>query len=75
MLGYIIFYSIILNFLFLKTNKIFKKKGDNESYHKSTDYYPRFIFDFSFYLIVTLIMTNMIYGVVVDSFAELRDHH
>ena len=48
-------------------------QGDNESYHKSTDYYPRFLFDISFYMIITLVMTNMIYGILVDSFADLRD--
>jgi hypothetical protein len=47
--------------------------GDNESYYKSADYYPRFIFDFSFFLIVTLIMLNIIYGIIIDTFAELRD--
>lgn len=47
--------------------------GDIESYHKSSDYYPRFIFDFSFFIIVTLIMINIINGIIIDTFAELRD--
>ncbi|CAD8200520.1 unnamed protein product [Paramecium octaurelia] len=47
--------------------------GDIESYHKSSDYYPRFLFDFSFFIIVTLIMINIINGIIIDTFAELRD--
>ena len=47
--------------------------GDNESYYKSSDYYPRLMFDMSFFFIVTLVMLNMIYGVIIDTFADLRD--
>ena len=47
--------------------------GDIESYHQSSDFFPRFAFDFSFFMIVTLIMINIINGIIIDTFAELRD--
>ena len=33
----------------------------------------RYIFDLSFFLIVIVLMLNIIFGVVLDAFAELRD--
>ena len=47
--------------------------GDQESYYKSPDYYPRFVFDLSFFILVTLIMLNIIHGIIIDAFADLRD--
>lgn len=47
--------------------------GDNESYYKSQDYFPRFMYDFTFFIIITLVMLNIINGVIIDTFAELRD--
>jgi len=31
------------------------------------------MFDFSFFLIITLVMLNIIHGIIIDTFAELRD--
>lgn len=46
--------------------------GYNESFRSGT-YEETFMFDFSFFLIITLIMLNIINGIIIDAFAVLRD--
>jgi len=36
-------------------------------------YYIRFIFDVSFFLIVITILLNVIFGIIIDTFAQLRE--
>jgi hypothetical protein len=44
------------------------------SFHKSSDYYIRiFFYNVSFFIIIVLVMGNVFLGIIVDSFAELRD--
>lgn len=33
----------------------------------------KFFFDFSFFIIITTIGLNIIFGIIVDTFSELRD--
>lgn len=37
------------------------------------DYYERFLHDFSFFIIVIIILKNIVFGIIIDTFAELRD--
>lgn len=37
------------------------------------DYYPRMVFDLLFYIIIIIILLNIIFGIIIDTFAELRD--
>jgi inositol 1,4,5-triphosphate receptor type 3 len=36
-------------------------------------YIVRFVYDFTFFLAVNLIFLNMLSGLIIDAFAELRD--
>ena len=39
----------------------------------SNDARGRFFFDVSFFIIVTTIGLNIVFGIIVDTFSELRD--
>ena len=42
--------------------------------HIEDEYYSmRIIFDLSFFIIVVVIVLHIIFGIIVDTFAELRD--
>ncbi len=41
--------------------------------HLFNDYYSRFVYDLTFYLIINVIWLNIIFGIIIDAFAELRD--
>jgi hypothetical protein len=43
------------------------------SYTTKDQYYLRFIFDLGFFLIVVIILLNIIFGIIIDTFAQLRD--
>jgi len=36
-------------------------------------YIPRTIFDLTFFIIVTTVGLNIVFGIIVDTFSELRD--
>jgi hypothetical protein len=36
-------------------------------------YYGRFLYDLSFFVIVVIIILNVIFGIIIDTFAQLRD--
>jgi hypothetical protein len=36
-------------------------------------YFFKIIFDLTFFLIVIVILLNIIFGIIIDTFAELRD--
>lgn len=38
-----------------------------------SEYYSRFGYDLTFYLFINVLWLNIIFGIIVDSFAELRD--
>ena len=38
-----------------------------------TQYYARFTFDLSFYILVRQIIFNIIFGIIIDTFAEQRE--
>lgn len=37
------------------------------------NYYIRFFFDIAFFLLITTIILNVIFGIIIDSFAQLRE--
>jgi inositol 1,4,5-triphosphate receptor type 3 len=37
------------------------------------NYWPRVVFDIAFFVIVIIIILNVIFGIIIDTFAELRD--
>lgn len=39
----------------------------------SDDYYSRFFFDLTFFLVIIIIWMNIIFGIIIDTFAALRD--
>lgn len=39
----------------------------------SPDYAARVIFDLSFFIVIIVILINLIFGVIIDTFSELRD--
>ena len=45
----------------------------NEDKITSTDYHSRMLFDLLFYLIIIIILLNIIFGIIIDTFALLRD--
>ena len=41
--------------------------------YNNVAYTLRFFFDLSFYLIIIVILLNIIFGIIIDTFAELRE--
>jgi hypothetical protein len=45
-----------------------------QSYLKSRDmYYVRFFYDVTCFIIINIIFMNIIFGIIIDTFAELRN--
>jgi hypothetical protein len=49
--------------------------GDAMSQLERSDplYWDRYIFDLTFFMIVTIIMLNMVFGIIIDAFGNMRD--
>lgn len=43
------------------------------SFENRIHYYFRFLYDTSFAIIISIILLNVLFGVIIDTFAELRD--
>lgn len=41
--------------------------------YSADDYYSRFFFDLTFFLVIIVIWMNIIFGIIIDTFAALRD--
>ena len=41
--------------------------------HRTTGW--RLMFDFAFYLLAVLVILNIVYGIIIDTFAQLREEH
>ena len=37
------------------------------------DYWGRWFFDLSYFILITFILLNIIFGIIIDTFADLRD--
>ena len=44
-----------------------------QSYADKENYYLRFVFDLAFFMLIVIILLNIVFGIIIDSFAELRD--
>jgi hypothetical protein len=42
-------------------------------YDKLSKYYTMFLFSLSFFLVVNIILLNIVFGIIIDTFAQLRD--
>jgi len=47
--------------------------GEGKHIHDSPNYFGRFAFDVSFFIIVLVILLNVIFGIIIDTFAALRE--
>ena len=49
--------------------------GDNMMIvaNDNTDFYSRIFFDMSFYMLINIIFLNIIFGIIVDTFSQMRD--
>lgn len=43
------------------------------SYKENTKFFVRYFFDLTIFVIVNIILMNVIFGIIIDTFAELRD--
>jgi hypothetical protein len=43
------------------------------SYQEKMHFFIRWFFDFTIWALVNLILLNVIFGVMIDTFAEIRD--
>jgi inositol 1,4,5-triphosphate receptor type 3 len=43
------------------------------SYQENTKYFVRYFFDLLIFVVVNIILMNVIFGIIIDTFAELRD--
>ena len=39
----------------------------------NSNYYMKFFFDIAFFLLITTIILNVVFGIIIDSFAQLRE--
>ena len=46
-----------------------------ESYDNKIEYYSKFFFNFTFHLIVIVVMLNIVFGIVIDTFAQIRNEN
>lgn len=46
-----------------------------ESYsnHNRPRYYVRFFYDVSCFIVINIILMNIVFGIIIDTFAELRN--
>jgi hypothetical protein len=42
-------------------------------YEELSKYYTMFVFSLTFFIVVTIILLNIIFGIIIDTFAQLRD--
>lgn len=42
---------------------------------KSVNFYGKLLFDLGFFLLVNIISLNVIFGIIIDTFSELRTRH
>jgi hypothetical protein len=40
-----------------------------------TDFYSRIYFDMTFYMLINIIFLNIIFGIIVDTFSQMRDEY
>jgi len=48
-------------------------RGDDENYDNTQNYYWRFFFDFMFFILINVIMLNLVFGIIINTFSGIRD--
>jgi hypothetical protein len=46
---------------------------ERSAYANKSNYYQMFLFGVSFFLVVIIVLLNIIFGIIIDTFAQLRD--
>ena len=49
--------------------------GLDVSDHEGDNFLLRNVFDISFFILINVVMLNIIFGLIIDAFAELRDEN
>ena len=44
-----------------------------ENFHNSKEYHTKFLYTATFQIVIIIIMLNIVFGIIIDTFAELRD--
>jgi hypothetical protein len=39
------------------------------------EYWRSYIYSFSFFIIISVLMMNLVLGIIIDAFATVRDEH
>ena len=47
--------------------------GDQLAETREEDYWPRLFFDLAFQIIITMVFLNVVFGIIIDAFGDLRD--
>lgn len=69
-MSYVLFFDLLATVQ--NGDSIFRE--DNEALVSNFGLYiPRTIFDLTFFIIVTTVGLNIVFGIIVDTFSELRD--
>ena len=61
------------NCFFSTLNLGIRREGSYMQIPEEQDYGSRMLFDLLFFLIIIIILLNIIFGIIIDTFAELRD--
>jgi hypothetical protein len=51
--------------------------GDNMSVisRQDEDFYARLVFDMGFYMLINIVFMNIVFGIIVDTFSQMRDEY
>jgi preprotein translocase subunit SecG len=51
--------------------------GDNMNVISRTDedFYARLVFDMAFFMLINLVFMNIVFGIIVDTFSQMRDEY
>jgi hypothetical protein len=68
-----LFCDTLWNCFFSTLNLGIRREGTYMSIPDQPDYSTRMLFDMLFFMIIIIILLNIIFGIIIDTFAELRD--
>jgi len=68
-----LFCDTLWNCFFTTLNLGIRREGTYMRTPDTEDYSTRMLFDMLFFMIIIIILLNIIFGIIIDTFAELRD--
>ena len=68
-----VYCDTLWNCFFSTLNLGIRNDGDYMDIPANDEYWSRMLFDMMFYMIIIIINLNIIFGIIIDTFAELRD--